>query len=111
MNLMFFVLVAALFLQGCKKEGSQTPLSLEDQGRNVYLSRCIACHNADPKQTGSLGPAVAGLSEEVIRAKVLAGKYPDGYVPMRSTRMMPPMPELEDKIIALHSYLAAAAQK
>ena len=38
------------------------PEDLAPQGRQVYLSSCIACHNADPAKDGALGPAVAGAS-------------------------------------------------
>ena len=105
------LILTTLSFLGCKKDSEKTPLSLEEQGRLVYMSRCIACHNSDPKQPGSLGPEIAGTAEEVLRNKVLKGLYPDGYNAKRTTKMMPPMPELEDKIIVLHSYLASEAQK
>jgi mono/diheme cytochrome c family protein len=75
------------------------------QGKMIYISRCIACHNADPKKQGSLGPDVWGSSKELLEARVVHGKYPEGYTPKKDSRIMVPMPELANDIEALHVFL------
>lgn len=87
-----------------------TPEELAKQGRQIYLSSCIACHNADPTKDGALGPAVSGSSRELIEARVMRGEYPEGYVPKRETAVMIAMPFLEKQIPVLAAYLAAAAR-
>ena len=81
---------------------------LAPRGRQVYLSSCIACHNADPAKDGALGPAVSDASLELLEARVLRGAYPDGYVPKRNTAVMVAMPFLEKQIPAIAAYLAAS---
>lgn len=76
-----------------------------EEGRRVYLSRCTACHNADPKLLGSIGPEVFGSSRELLEARVIHGTYPAGYKPKKPSAMMPAMPDLKDKIDALTAYL------
>jgi len=90
------------FAAGC----SQETLSPEAaRGRQVYQAQCMACHNADPAQPGSIGPAVKGASEELLRAKVLSGTYVPGYAPKRPTKVMQPMPHVANDIPALAAYL------
>ena len=81
-----------------------------ERGRAVYLSVCIACHNADPRKDGSVGPANAGASRELLEAKILHGSYPPGYTPKRDSRVMPPMPNLAGSLDDLAAFLAAAAK-
>ena len=85
----------------------EMPNDLVSEGRQAYLSTCIACHNPDPKLDGPLGPSVAGASEALLKARILHGEYPDGYTPKRDTRSMVPMPFLEGQIPALPAYLAS----
>jgi mono/diheme cytochrome c family protein len=80
------------------------------RGETVYLSVCTACHNADPTKDGSLGPANAGASQELLEAKLLRGEYPPGYAPKRDSAVMPRFENLKDEIPALAAYLAAAAK-
>jgi mono/diheme cytochrome c family protein len=79
---------------------------LAQEGRRVYQNVCIACHNGDPNQDGSAGPAIAGSSRELIEARVLRAEYPPGYTPKRRGHVMPRLPYLADKIDALAAYLA-----
>jgi len=88
-------------------EAPMDPKELAEKGRQVYLSSCIACHNADPTKDGALGPAVAGSSYELLEARVMRSEYPEGYTPKRETAVMIAMPFLEKQLPALAAYLAA----
>jgi mono/diheme cytochrome c family protein len=77
------------------------------RGRVVYSTNCTACHNADPKRPGALGPDVHGSSEALLVARILKAEYPAGYTPKRATRSMVPLPHLEADIPALAAYLNA----
>jgi mono/diheme cytochrome c family protein len=75
------------------------------RGRDVYLPICTACHNADPSREGSQGPAVAGSSLELLRARVLGRGYPPGYTPKRNSNLMPAFPQLAEHLEDLHAFL------
>ncbi len=109
-NRRVLTLLFSLFLSiGCQKENGTKPVGpvnpTVDRGRAVYLSTCIACHNPDPSLNGPLGPAVMGSSKELLEARILHKKYPDGYRPKRETALMPTFPELENDLPALHAFL------
>jgi mono/diheme cytochrome c family protein len=88
------------------KRGSDDPAV--ERGRAVYLSVCTACHNADPTRDGSVGPANAGASRELLEAKLLRGEYPPGYAPKRTSNVMPRFTNLAGSIDDLAAFLAAA---
>lgn len=102
-------LLTTLLLISCQKERPKVgPVDpLVDKGRAVYLSNCIACHNPDPTLNGAIGPNVHGSSIELLEARILHAKYPDGYKPKRETAQMPAFPELKNEIPALHAFLNA----
>ena len=77
------------------------------RGQQIYGNVCIACHNADPAQPGSLGPPLANASRELLEAKLLRGQYPPGYTPARPGQTMPRFEHLRDHI----GDLAAVLQK
>lgn len=85
----------------------QEPANPVEQGRRVYVANCIACHHTDPSRDGSLGPAVAGSSRELLEARILRAEYPPDYTPKRPTSLMQAMPYLKADIDALAAYLAA----
>ena len=94
--------LAVAALAGCE----QQPLSPSaERGRQVFLAQCVSCHGPDPAQAGPIGPAVKGASKELLEAKVVAGTYPAGYTPKRSTRVMLPLPALAPDVPALADYL------
>ena len=98
--------VAALFaLAGCGGESSQ-PDSPVARGEKVYKNVCLACHAANPSDEGSLGPAIAGSSRELIEARVVLGTYPEGYTPKRASQAMPKFPHLAGSVDDLAAYLA-----
>jgi mono/diheme cytochrome c family protein len=79
---------------------------LAERGRQVYQTTCIACHNADPKKPGALGPDIAGSSLELITARVMKAEYPPGYAPKRQTHTMTPIPQVKEDLPAIAEYLA-----
>ncbi len=99
---------------GTSRNAASAPAETQDdgvaQGRQAYLSSCIACHNADPTQDGALGPPVAGASLELLEARLLRGEYPAGYTPKRDTAVMVAMPFLGKQIPSIAAYLEASAR-
>lgn len=85
--------------------GPDAQMQLAMRGQSVYMSRCIACHNVNPNKPGSLGPEIHGASLELLRARVIEGKYPEGYKPKRDTKLMVPIKEVEPDLPALHAFL------
>lgn len=79
---------------------------LISRGRKAFVNQCIQCHNPDFTKDGSLGPAVAGSSRELLEARVLNQSYPPGYTPKRNSKVMPAMPFMKSEIDALTAYLA-----
>ena len=83
-------------------------------GQDIYRKVCQECHNLDPKLDGVggtvPGPAIADSSLELLQARVLRKEYPTGYKPKRDTQLMPPRPELELEIPALHAFLVWSRQ-
>ncbi len=103
------LLLAAL---ACSGEQVPDPDPAVARGLRTYQNVCIACHNADPSQDGTLGPGIAGASRELLEAKVLRGEYPPGYEPRRpGSATMPPFPYLEERIPDLVAYLASLPQQ
>jgi mono/diheme cytochrome c family protein len=99
------LLFPVLLITNCKKEASRPLSVLETKGKGIYMANCTACHNPDPRLTGSVGPEIAGPSLELITARVLYQSYPAGYRPKRKSKLMPPLPFLVHDIPALHAYL------
>ena len=86
-------------------DGEASGSAAAQRGRKLYENVCIACHSADPKQDGSLGPALAGAPLELIEAKVLRGEYPQGYTPARPSHAMPRFDYLKDHLGDIAAYL------
>jgi len=74
-------------------------------GEEIYGNVCATCHGGDPSKDGTVGPAIAGSSLELIEAKVLRGEYPPGYTPKRNSKAMPPLPYLKDYIPDIAAFL------
>jgi mono/diheme cytochrome c family protein len=101
--------ILAIAIAGC---GPSKPMTPAQQGRIVYMTNCVVCHNPDPRLAGSQGPPIAGSSRELVNDRVLDLKYPAGYSPKRSTHAMRALPQLANQIDSLTAFLAeAAAQK
>ena len=89
----------------CKPGGD----SAVERGRRAYAANCTACHNPDPTRDGTIGPAIAGSSLELVRARVLKAEYPPGYVPKRDSHLMPAQPFLASDVPDLAAYLGSLA--
>lgn len=110
-----FVSTLALAVSACPFGKSSKTQNNTDQespeakliarGKAVYVSNCTSCHSSNPKLPGSLGPDVHGSSKELLTARLLHAKYPDGYTPKRSSNAMPAMPHLVNDIDALAAFL------
>ena len=77
--------------------------------RQIYMSNCVVCHNADPNFAGSQGPPIAGSPRELVEARVLHLSYPAGYHPKRTTHAMRAFPQLAGHIDEITAFLAEAA--
>jgi mono/diheme cytochrome c family protein len=77
----------------------------EARGEKVYKQVCATCHGASPTEAGTVGPAIAGSSAELIEAKLVHNDYPPGYEPKRNTKLMVPMPHLAGAVPDLAAYL------
>ena len=98
-------LLSLLSCQNGENVTQKTLSPLESRGKGVYISNCIACHNPNPTLDGSIGPAIAGSSLDLLTHRVLTRDYPKGYKPKRSSGVMPDFPQLKDDLPALHAYL------
>jgi len=98
------VSAALLALAGCSGDDGAAETAVT-RGERVYKNVCLACHAADPSQDGTLGPAIAGSSRELIEARVVHGSYPEGYTPKRNSQVMPKLPHLANSIDDLAAYL------
>ncbi len=101
-----WLLIAAmvsLLVSACQDPGEGGPAAA---GLRVYRAYCIACHNIDPRRDGTLGPAIAGSSRDLIEARVLRAEYPPGYGAKRDTNLMPAQPFLGARIDVLTAYLS-----
>jgi mono/diheme cytochrome c family protein len=94
--------LAFAVLAGCGPSAPKTPAQ---QGKIVYMTNCVVCHNPDPNLPGSQGPAIAGSSRALIEARVLHLSYPPGYTPQRKTHGMRAFPQLAGQIDNLAAFL------
>ena len=100
----FLTVILLLLSVACTKKAAG-PIVPHEEGRRLYATNCTACHNANPKLEGAIGPAVFGTSLEVLERKIVHGDYPAGYSPKRPTKAMARLPFLKDEIPNLHAYL------
>jgi len=96
--------LGAVCALACKPGGESTPA---ERGKLVYAANCTACHNADPAKDGTIGPAIAGSSLELVRARVMKAEYPPGYTPKRDSHLMPAQPFLSADVPDLAAYLGS----
>jgi mono/diheme cytochrome c family protein len=96
------VAASAVVLAACKQGSDTNPVEL---GRRAYAANCTACHSPDATKEGTIGPAIAGSSGELVRARVLRAEYPPGYTPKRDTHLMPAQPFLASEVGNLAAYL------
>lgn len=120
MNLKLFLLALALamvlFLQAKIRPSNlvmknPTSKSATPNGKALYTSKCIKCHNANPTKPGSVGPDIADASLELITVRTQKRGYPTGYTPKRKTKIMPIIKLTEAELKALHSYINSFNKK
>jgi mono/diheme cytochrome c family protein len=87
-----------------------TPSIDPAKGKAVYYANCTSCHNYNPKKVGSIGPDIYGSSIELLKNKVLYGKYPKNYQPKRIIGVMPLYPHLNNQISNLHAFLNSTSK-
>lgn len=75
------------------------------EGKIIYTSKCVKCHNVNPAKQGSIGPDIANSSLELITLKTQQRKYPNNYTPKRKTKIMPMIKLTEKEIQFLHKYI------
>jgi len=97
----------ALAALACTRESEDSGDPAVARGEKIYRNICVACHNADPNEAGSLGPAIAGSSRAMLEAKLLRGEYPAGYTPQRNTSQMPRFEFLEPNLDDIAAFLAS----
>ena len=120
MRRLFFSLLMIMFVSNCEKksieqeeaEAEQKKLNKTvalttdiEKGRMVYFANCVSCHNNNPRKLGSIGPEVYGVSIDVLTQKIVSGKYPENYIPKRTSKIMPSMPHLKKEISNLHAFI------
>ena len=88
-----------------KVNEAMIPIIDPAKGKAVYYANCTSCHNYNPKKVGSIGPDIYGSSIELLKNKVLYGKYPKNYKPKRVIGVMPLYPHLNKQISNLHAFL------
>ncbi len=97
-----------LLLTQCKKstENLSPEEKLKADGRSLYITNCIACHSALPEQDGSVGPALKGTSFEILKEKIVNGRYPEGYKGKRPiSGSMPKFAFTDDQIRSIEAFL------
>jgi mono/diheme cytochrome c family protein len=107
------VLLLILGMEAARRGREPAP-PMDDvaMGRDLYRAVCQQCHNPDPRldsTTGSpQGPAIAGSSLELLKARVLRAEYPPGYQPKRATKLMPAQTNVDERGIELiHAFLGS----
>ena len=90
-------------------------ISQLERGQRIYAYACIQCHHQDPNKEistdGTYGPPIAGSSFELLKMRVLTVKYPKGYTPKRTTRLMTVFKLTDTELQALHAFLTDAAER
>jgi mono/diheme cytochrome c family protein len=97
----------AIALTACSGESDESADPTVARGEMIYRNICTVCHNADPSLDGSIGPAIANSSRELLEAKLLRGEYPSGHTPKRDTQQMPRFEYLEPNLGEIAAFLAS----
>lgn len=83
-----------------------TTASLPASGEVLYQANCTFCHSYNASVDGHIGPAITGTSFEVLEAKLHRATYPKGYIPKRTTLLMPTFPQFSQaELEAIYLYL------
>lgn len=82
-------------------------LLLASKGAQLFRIHCAACHGLRG-QGGSMCPPNKDASLELLKLKVLEGRYPKDYKPKKGSRVMPKFPFLKNDIENIFEYLKGA---
>ena len=104
------VLLALTAMTACGGDTDSSEDPAVAKGELIYRNICVVCHNAEPSEEGTLGPAIAHASRELLEAKVVRGEYPEGYTPARDTHQMPQFEYLEPNLDDLTAFIASRSQ-
>ena len=77
-----------------------------DNGKKIYTSKCISCHNKDPSLKGAVGPDIADSNMSLLILKTQHKQYPKGYKPKRKTKIMPKIPLKDKELADLYEYIS-----
>jgi len=100
------ILVVFLALTQCVKAGGFPTDQVQHlEGKRLYVLHCTRCHNANPRNAGSIGPELYTTPSNVFRTKVPTGTYPSGYTPKRRTKIMPKFKGLTNKTDLIYNYV------
>ena len=117
---LFIALLLIMLISNCEKKSIEQEEAKADQiklnktdtvsididkGKMVYFANCVSCHNNNPKKPGSIGPEVYGVSIDALNQKIVSGKYPENYIPKRTSKIMLSMPHLNKEISNLHAFI------
>ncbi len=120
MSRLFFAILLLALVSNCEKKilkqeeaevdknnqnNSVASTTNIEKGRMIYFANCVSCHNNNPKKPGSIGPAVYGVTIDVLTQKTVSGKYPENYKPKRTSKIMPLMPHLNKEISNLYAFI------
>ncbi len=103
----FVAVVALVATSACSGDSDSSADPAVARGETIYRNICVVCHNADPNEQGTMGPAIARATRDVLEAKVLRGEYPAGYTPARETHQMPQFEYLEPNLDDIEAFIAS----
>lgn len=102
-------LVALSSLAGCSRGAQDMGLKTKaaQEGYTIALTHCVTCHNIqNPFADRPTGPPIARSSRELLEAKVLHQRYPDGYTPKRPGAItMPKYLQVASRIDDIYAFL------
>ena len=103
---MTFLFLCLCVSSACEAKEKKGVSPLVKQGKALYMTTCIACHNADPRKPGVLGPEIRGATFGLLKVKIQRGIYPQGYTPKRPTKLMTPLPSItDDQVKAIEAFI------
>ncbi len=105
-NVLFIAVMALLFHCKQSTENLTPEEKFKAEGRSLFVANCIACHSANPDQDGSVGPSLRASSFDLLKEKLVNGKYPEGYKGKRPiSGSMPKFAFTDEQIRSIEAFL------